>query len=115
MYIPDEYVRTGKSMNSSRPAKATISSNCSRTYARLSPWIEPLRNTFSRPLRSGWKPAPSSSSDPIRPPTSTLPEVGLMIPDRSRKSVVLPEPLRPTSPTALPGSTRKETSFSAVT
>ena len=38
-----------------------------------------------------------------------------MIPEISRSSVVLPEPLRPTSPTAPPGSIRKETSFSATT
>jgi hypothetical protein len=43
MYIPDEYVRTGRSMESSRPAKATISSNFSRIAARPSPWIEPFR------------------------------------------------------------------------
>ena len=33
--------------------------------------MAPFRKTFSRPLKSGWKPAPSSSSEPIRPPTST--------------------------------------------
>ena len=33
--------------------------------------MAPFRNTFSRPLKSGWKPAPSSSSEPIRPPTAT--------------------------------------------
>ncbi len=43
MYIPDEYVRTGRSMKSSRPAKATISSSFSRIVARGSPWMEPLR------------------------------------------------------------------------
>ena len=35
--------------------------------------MEPFRKTFSRPVKSGWKPAPSSSSEPTRPPTSTLP------------------------------------------
>jgi hypothetical protein len=30
MYIPDEYVRTGRSMKSSSPANATISSSFSR-------------------------------------------------------------------------------------
>ena len=115
MYIPEEYVRTGRSMNSSRPAKATISSNCSRMYVFFRPRIEPLRKTFSRPVKSGWKPAPSSSSEATLPPTSALPDVGLMIPESRRSSVVLPEPLRPTSPTALPGSTANETSRSAHT
>src|SRR6266545_8129269 len=62
MYIPEEYVRTGRSMNSSRPANATISSSCSRMYVRFSPRIDPLRKTFSRPVKSGWNPAPTSSS-----------------------------------------------------
>src|SRR5256885_9408254 len=41
--------------------------------------------------------------------------VGLMIPEIRRSSVVFPEPLRPTRPTASPGSTDKETSRSACT
>ena len=51
----------------------------------------------------------------MRPPTATRPDVGLTIPESRRRSVVLPEPLRPTSPTALPGSTPNETSRSAQT
>ena len=38
-----------------------------------------------------------------------------MIPERSRSSVDLPEPLRPTSPTASPTSTWNETPSSATT
>ena len=49
----------------------------------------------------------------MRPPTATRPDVGLMIPESRRSSVVLPEPLRPTRPTALPGSTVNDTSRSA--
>ena len=61
-------------------------------------------------MKSGWNPAPSSSSDPTRPPAATRPVVGLMIPAISRSSVDLPEPLRPTSPTASPGAIPSETS-----
>ena len=43
MNIPDEYVRTGRSMNRSSSANETISSIASRTCARDSPWIDPLR------------------------------------------------------------------------
>ena len=43
MYIPDEYVRTGRSMNCSSSANETISSIASRTRLRESPWIEPFR------------------------------------------------------------------------
>ena len=42
----------------------------------------------------------------MRPSARVLPAVGLMIPATMRSSVVLPEPLRPMSPTASPGSTR---------
>ena len=38
-----------------------------------------------------------------------------MIPERIRSSVLLPEPLRPTRPIALPGSTANVTSRSAQT
>jgi hypothetical protein len=37
MYIPEEYVRTGRSIACSSSANATISSNRSRIWARLSP------------------------------------------------------------------------------
>ena len=37
MYIPDEYVRTGLSMNRSSSAKATISSKRSSIVLRLRP------------------------------------------------------------------------------
>ena len=77
--------------------------------------MAPFRKTFSRPEKSGWKPAPSSSSEPMRPPTATWPSVGLMIPAIRRSSVDLPEPLRPTRPTASPGSTASDTSASAWT
>src|SRR5580765_8010948 len=102
-------------MKSSSSANATISSKRSRMYERFRPRIEPLRKTFSRPVKSGWNPAPSSSSVPILPPTSSRPCVGLMIPATMRSSVLLPEPLRPTSASALPGSTANETSRSAQT
>jgi len=56
-----------------------------------------LSSTFSRPVKSGWKPAPSSSSEPIRPPVATRPSVGAMIPAIRRSSVDLPDPFRPTA------------------
>ena len=37
MYIPDEYVRTGRSMKRSSSANSTISSSSSWICARLSP------------------------------------------------------------------------------
>ena len=57
-YMPDEYVFTGWSMNVSSPEKATISSKRAAMSRRPMPRIAALRNTFSRPVSSGWKPAP---------------------------------------------------------
>jgi hypothetical protein len=72
-------------------------------------------NTFSRPVKSGWKPAPSSSSEATLPPTSRWPLEGRKIPAIRRSSVVLPEPLRPITPTASPGSIENEASRTAQT
>ena len=71
--MPDEYVLTGRSIESSSSANATISSKRSRILARERPCSAPFSSTFSRPVKSGWKPAPSSSSDPIRPPVCDAP------------------------------------------
>jgi hypothetical protein len=68
---------------------------------------------FSRPVKSGWNPAPSSSSEPTEPATSSVPVVGLKMPAISRRKVVLPEPFRPTNPTDSPGWISRETSRSA--
>ncbi len=57
-YMPLEYRLTGVSMNRSTPEKSTISSKRAAISRRDSPRIEPLRNTFSRPVSSGWKPGP---------------------------------------------------------
>ena len=73
----------------------------------------PLMNTFSRPEISGWKPAPSSISAEIRPLTVTVPLVGLVIPATSLSIVLLPEPLRPMTPSVRPAGRVKVTSCTA--
>ena len=40
----------------------------------------PLRNTFSRPVNSGWNPVPTSNSDAIRPRKIARPDVGSVMP-----------------------------------
>ena len=70
---------------------------------------------FSRPEISGWKPAPSSMSAATRPRTSTDPDVGLVMPVTSFSRVLLPEPLRPISPTHAPLGTASETASTART
>ena len=68
---------------------------------------------FSRPVKSSWKPAPSSRSEPTEPPTSSLPSVGAKMPAIRRKRVVFPEPFRPTKPTDSPGRIVRSTSRTA--
>ena len=58
-------------MKSSISANSTISSNRRSISRRDIPSMTPLMNTFSRPLISGWKPAPSSIRAETRPPTLT--------------------------------------------
>ena len=68
---------------------------------------------FSRPVSSGWKPVPTSSSEPTRPVTSAQPAVGSVIRERIFSSVLLPAPLWPIRPTTSPCSIVSETSRSA--
>src|SRR6185437_13259194 len=53
-------------MNASISANETISSNRVLISLRFIPRMAPCRNTFSRPVRSGWKPAATSISAPAR-------------------------------------------------
>ena len=64
---------------------------------------------FSRPVSSGWKPVPTSSSEATRPRSRTQPSVGSVIRLRIFRSVLLPAPLRPMMPTTSPGWTSNET------
>ena len=73
----------------------------------------PLMKTFSRPEISGWKPAPSSINAEIRPLTTTVPDVGFVMPATSLSIVLLPEPLRPITPSVRPAGSVKDTSFTA--
>ena len=49
-------------------AKSTIASKRAATWSGRMPRIAALRWTFSRPVRSGWKPAPTSSRPGQAPP-----------------------------------------------
>ena len=96
-------------------AKASIAGIAASVSLRVSPSSEPLRYAFSRPVKSGWKPAPSSSSAEMRPSTSIVPDVGFAVPAMSLRSVDFPDPFAPTTPKHCPRSTAKLTSFSAWT
>ena len=60
------------------------------------------RSMFARPVYSGWKPEPSSSSAPTRPLTATVPRVGLMTPATIFSSVDFPAPFSPITPSDSP-------------
>ncbi|GIU90720.1 MAG: hypothetical protein KatS3mg010_1819 [Acidimicrobiia bacterium] len=68
---------------------------------------------FSRPVSSGWKPAPSSSSAASRPRVTISPCVGWRMPATHLSSVDLPDPLWPSRPTVAPCSTSNSTSRTA--
>src|SRR5664280_65122 len=97
-------------MNCSMPEKSTIASKYWLVCRRDNPRMDAFRNTFSRPVRSPWKPAPSSSSAASRPRRSTYPWFGVRIPPMTFNSVDLPEPLRPIRPRVCPDSSSKEMS-----
>ena len=66
----------------------------------------PLMKTFSRPEISGWK--PGAELDQRRDAAVDLhacPVVGLVMPATSFSSVLLPEPLRPMTPSVRPAGT----------
>ena len=72
-----------------------------------------FRNTLSRPVSWGWNPAPVAISPAIRPRVSTWPLSGFITPLISLSRVLLPDPLRPISPTDSPCSIEKDTSWTA--
>ena len=113
--IPDEYVRTGRSIAFSSSAKATISSKRSRISARRSPWIAPFRKTFSRPVKSGMEACaeleqradPALSRDATR---GGFDDAGDEAEERG-----LPRAVPSDEPDRFPGATSIETSRSAQT
>ena len=111
--MPDEYFFTGTSRNASTPENATIASRrCARSL-RVIPRSEPFRYTLSRPVSSGWKPAVSSMSGTTRFGIETVPRVGVVTPQSTLRSVLLPAPFLPTTPRQSPESTSSDTSSSA--
>jgi hypothetical protein len=99
-------------MNCSSPAKATISSRRARTSRLVIPRMAPLRYVFSIPVSSPWNPVPTSSSEPTRPRVRDTPSVGVVMPLITFSSVLLPAPLDPMMPSAVPSSTLNDTSRS---
>ena len=100
-------------MNSLSPEKSTISSKILSVSLRRNPRIDAFMYTFSRPVRSGWNPAPNSSSAEMRPSVVMRPLVGRWMPAMRRSRLDLPDPLWPTSPYMEPCGISSETSLTA--
>jgi hypothetical protein len=101
------------SMNGPTPAKSTMRSSLAAISRRRMPSTDPLRNTFSRPDSSGWKPDPTSISAATRPSSVMVPLVGAVMRESSLRIVLLPAPLWPMIPSVSPRATSKLTSRSA--
>src|SRR5207253_584030 len=109
MYMPLEYVFTAASKKRPMSANSSIAGIARSISLRERPRSEPLRYAFSRPLKSGWNPAPISRSAVTRPFTSSVPRVGFAVPASSLSRVDFPDPFAPTTPKDAPGSDRKST------
>ena len=109
--MPCEYVL--KVDRENRPSSVNCAIDCSAVV------ISPLRQgrgsqlparIFSRPVNSGCKPPPISSSASTSPLTTTVPSVGGRFFVTSLSNVDFPAPLRPMMPMRAPGSRRKSMS-----
>ena len=87
---------------SSIPPNFAIAGIVAWISRRDRPITVPKSTTFSRPVSSAWKPAPTSSSGSTRPVTSSRPAVGAQMPAMSCRSVDLPDPFVPMIPTDSP-------------
>ena len=108
--MPLEYVLTGRSMKSPISANSSMAGSCARISRFDNPWSAALKRAFSRPVNSGWNPAPRSSSAATRPSTSTAPAVGRRMRAASCRDVLLPEPFAPMMQSVSPAEHSKETS-----
>ena len=75
--------------------------------------MAPLRKMFSRPVRSGWNPVPTSNKLAIRPFTFMLPVVGAVTLANYFSNVDFPAPFLPIIPSISPCFTSKFISFNA--
>ena len=91
--MPVEYVRIGSSKYSFSSENCLISSTSGGISSGASPRSWQLITAFSRPVNSGWKPTPSSSSPATRPLIATVPVSGVETPSTIFSSVLLPAPL----------------------
>ena len=72
------------------PANSTMLSRRAAMSRRRNPMIVPLKNAFSRPVSSGWKPEPTSISAARRPRNRISPVLGAVMPESSLNIVLCP-------------------------
>ena len=89
-------------MYSSISAKLMISSTCLAALVPTNPICARYAKTFSRPVKSGWKPVPICRSAWVSPTTTTLPLVGSITPVINFKRVLFPAPFLPIMATFSP-------------
>ena len=111
IYIPDEYVLTGLSINEPNSENSIISSILFSISVLVNPKIEALKYIFSLPVKSGWNPAPSSNNDVSFPAVSRVPLVGYKILVINFKRVDFPLPFVPTKAIVSPFFISKFISF----
>ncbi|MEZ5979847.1 MAG: hypothetical protein R3F34_16775 [Planctomycetota bacterium] len=90
-----------------------ISSIFASISRRVNPIITPFETMFMRPVKSRWKPAPSSSRLATRPLMRRRPSLGGVMPASTLSSVDLPAPFAPMRPSDAPEASRKSTLRSA--
>ena len=124
--MPPEYVRTGRVAASTRSNCSRSSSARERTTRAGSCVNRPTMRRFSRPVRFSSTAANCPASPMLartasgsrvtsRPSTRAVPPSGGMIVVRMRTAVVLPAPLGPRSPKAVPASTARSMPSRATT
>ena len=106
--IPEEYVLTGASRNSSTPANRTIvvEARGDLPLRQAEQQAGDLDVLASRDLRDGIRRRARAARPDARGPRPSL-DVGRTIPERSFRSVDLPEPFAPTTPSVSPARDRE--------
>ena len=100
-------------MNWPISAYSTIAGSLSSMMRWSMPMNAPARRMLSMPLSSSSNPTPSVSRLEILPSTSITPSDGSRIPASTWRSVLLPAPLGPMTPSDSPWTIENETSRSA--
>lgn len=124
--MPSEYPRYLRWAACASPTRSRASSTaCLICFLGSSGSNAAHLTRFSRPLRNGWNPGPSTSAPTCgsdcsapsgsgRPSSSISPCVGRTNPSSIRIVVVLPDPLGPSMPSTAPSGSSRSTRSTAT-